>query len=171
MIRGRYFEFKGRPAVRFRCSYPCSEQKLWKAVSEPDELEHWFPSRVRIDPYAGGDIEFFPDRHGDPESGIVLVYCAPRTLAFTWARDEIHFEVEPAAQGCVLTLVNVLEVRNTAARNAAGWSVSLTSLNRHLGGSNVSVHRDETSSQWRPFYQTYLAEGMPSGASIPGDAD
>ncbi|WP_072690584.1 SRPBCC family protein [Rhodococcus marinonascens] len=170
MIRGRYFEFKGRPAVRFRCAYQCSKQTLWKAVSEPDELAHWFPSRVRIDPYAGGDIEFFPDQHADPETGIVLVYSAPRTLAFTWSGDEIHFEVEPTAEGCALTLVNVLEVRNTAARIAAGWSVCLTDLNRFLDGSDVSGHRGEMSSEWRPLYQTYLGEGMPSGAMIPGDS-
>ncbi|MEV0948149.1 SRPBCC family protein [Rhodococcus sp. NPDC049939] len=169
MIRGRYFEFKGRPAVRFRCAYPYSKQRLWKAVSEPDELVRWFPSAVRIDPYVGGDIEFFPDSDADPETGIVLVYSAPRTLAFTWSGDEIHFEVEPTAEGCALTLVNVLEVRNTAARNAAGWSVCLTNLDRHLDGSAAFGHSGEKSPAWRPFYETYLGEGMPSGASIPGD--
>ena len=170
MIHGRYFEFKGRPAVRFRCTYPFDVQRLWEAVSEPDELAHWFPSRVRLDTYAGGDIEFFPDPHSDPETGTVLVYGAPCTLAFTWGGDEIHFEVEPTADGCALTLVNVLEVRNTAARNAAGWSVCLADLDRHLDGADTSGHGRDASADWRPFYQTYLGEGMPAGAPIPGES-
>ena len=50
MDRGTYLEYDGRPAVRFQRSYPYPLQRLWAAVTEPDELKHWFPFRVSMQP-------------------------------------------------------------------------------------------------------------------------
>ncbi|MGH3693962.1 MAG: SRPBCC domain-containing protein [Pseudonocardiaceae bacterium] len=50
MDRGTYLEHDGRPAVRFQRTYPHPIERVWAAVTEPDELSHWFPCAVQIEP-------------------------------------------------------------------------------------------------------------------------
>ncbi|MFI1466571.1 SRPBCC family protein [Streptomyces wuyuanensis] len=168
MNRGTFIDFQGRPAVRFQRSYPHSAERVWSAVSEPDGLAHWFPSRVRLEPHEGGRIEFSDDPNLPATTGTVLFFEPPHRLAFTWGDDEIHLEVAPEGEGCRLTLTNVLSARDTAARNAAGWSVCLTELDRSLEGAAGSGPHGESAEPWKPYYDAYVADGMPAGAEIPG---
>ncbi|NLU75902.1 SRPBCC family protein [Streptomyces sp. HNM0575] len=169
MDRGTYFEYNGRPAVRFQRTYPYPVERLWAAITEPGELAHWFPSAVRMEARAGGKIEFSDDPNLEAMTGTVLVHEPPRRLAFTWGGDELHFEIDPVDDGgCALTLINVLEAENTAARNAAGWTVCLTELGRHVSGATAQGPHSETAEPWRPVYDDYVASGMPSGAPVPG---
>jgi uncharacterized protein YndB with AHSA1/START domain len=166
--RGTYIEHEGRPAVRFVRRYPHPAERVWAAVSEPDELAHWFPSRVGLEPSAGGRITFSGDPNLPPTSGTVLVYDPPRRLVFTWGGDELHLTVAPdGAQGCTLTLVNVLEARDTAARNAAGWAVCLAELDKHLRDDSADGPHSATAEPWREHYAAYVAAGLPAGAHVP----
>jgi uncharacterized protein YndB with AHSA1/START domain len=54
MDRVTYIEYDGRPAVRFQCIYSHPIERVWAAVTQPDELSHWFPFAVQIEPKAGG---------------------------------------------------------------------------------------------------------------------
>jgi len=169
---GTYLEIDGRPAVRFERTYPHPIDRVWSAISEPDELRHWFPSAVEIDGRAGGAVEFSGDPNLVDSRGTVLVYEPPRRLAFTWGRDELHFELEPDGDGCRLTLTNVLDQRNAAARNASGWSVCLGVLDRHLAGVTVGgPHAPDAQVPPHELYEDYVAAGLPSGAPIPGRDD
>ena len=169
MDRGTYIEYGGRPAVRFQRSCPCAMERVWAAVTEPEELSHWFPSTVTIELWAGGKITFSDDPHLEPTTGAILLFDPPRRLAFSWYVDELHFELESVGDtDCQLTLINVLEARDTAARNAAGWSVCLAELDKHLAGKLTKGPHSDTAEPWRPYYEAYLADGMPSGAPIPG---
>jgi uncharacterized protein YndB with AHSA1/START domain len=169
MDRGTYFEHNGRPAVRFQRTYPHPVERLWAAVTETGELSHWFPSTVRIEPRAGGKIEFSDDPNLEPSVGTVLAFEPPRRLAYTWGGDELHFELEPADNdSCTLTLINVLEASDTAARNAAGWSVCLAELDKYVSGAAAEGPHSDSAVSWRPLYDDYVAQGMPSGAPIPG---
>ncbi len=167
--RGTYVEHDGRPAVRFQRRYPHPVQRVWAAVSEPGGLRHWFPSRVELEPREGGRITFHDDPNGPPSSGTVLAYDPPRLLAFTWGGDELHLTVEADGdQACTLTLLNVLEARDTAARNAAGWAVCLAELDKHVSGAAADGPHSATVEPWREHYAAYVAAGVPSGAPIPG---
>jgi uncharacterized protein YndB with AHSA1/START domain len=167
--RGTYVEHDGRPAVRFTRRYPHPAERVWAAVSEPAELRHWFPSRVELEPRAGGRIAFSGDPNLPEEtSGTVLAYDPPRRLAFTWGGDELHLTVDPDGEGAVLTLLNVLEARDTAARNAAGWAVCLGELDKHLRGDAADGPHSESAEPWRELYAAYVAAGLPSGAPVPG---
>ena len=168
--RGTYVEHEGRPAVRFVRSYPHPAQRVWAAVSEPEGLRHWFPSRVELEPRAGGRVAFRDDPNLPVEtSGTVLAYDPPRQLAFTWGGDELHLTVEPEGEhACTLTLLNVLEARDTAARNAAGWTVCLAELDKYVGGGVADGPHSDTAEPWEEHYAAYVAAGVPSGAPIPG---
>jgi uncharacterized protein YndB with AHSA1/START domain len=168
--RGSYTELDdGRPAVRFERTYPHPIERVWAAVSEPDGLAHWFPSKVEIEPRVGGTIRFSEDPNTEPSTGTVLRYEPPRALAFSWGGDELRFDLAPRGDGgCTLTLINVLEARDTAARNAAGWTVCLAELDKQLAGASAEGPHAESAQPWQPLYEEYVAAGMPSGAPIPG---
>ncbi|HEY0812780.1 MAG TPA: SRPBCC domain-containing protein [Pseudonocardia sp.] len=168
--RGTYVEHEGRPAVRFVRRYPHPAQRVWAAVSEPGELASWFPSHVEVEPKAGGRITFSGDPNMPPSAGTVLAYDPPRRLAFTWGGDELHLTVEAnGADACTLTLLNVLEARDAAARNAAGWAVCLAELDGHLRGDRTEgPHSGAAAEPWKEHYAAYVAAGMPAGAPVPG---
>lgn len=169
MDRGTYVELDGRPAVRFQRSYDHPVERLWSAITDPDELPHWFPSKVAMKAEVGGTIEFTDDPNAPVRTGTILVYEPPTKLAYTWGESELRFELEPAGErGCTLTLINVLPARDEAARNAAGWTVCLAELDKHVAGEVTGGPHSDTAEPWREHFDSYVAAGMPSGAEIPG---
>lgn len=165
--RGEYIEFDGRPAVRFERTYPHPPERLWRAITDPDELGRWFPSHVVIELQPGGTVEFSGDPNAAPTTGKVLVADAPYRLVYTWGGDELHFELTPTPDGTTLVFVDVLEARDTAARTATGWTVCLAAFESALAGEPVEGPHSAGAMPWRPVYEAYLTAGMPSGAAIP----
>ena len=165
---GTYVDLDGRPAVRFVRTYPHAIERVWRAVTSPDELRHWFPSQVAIELKAGGTIRFSGDPYAEDRCGTVLACDPPRRLAFTWADDELRFELEPVDGGQTrFTLINVLSERNAAARNASGWTVCLHELAKHLAGEPSDGPHSATTLPFQPLYDAHVAAGLPSGAEIP----
>ena len=169
---GRYIEIDGRPAVRFERRYPHPVHRVWRAISVPEELRHWFPSEVAIEPREGGTIEFSGDPHLEETRGTVLAYDPPHRLAFTWGSDELHFELAADGEGCRLTLTNVLGERGAAARNASGWSVCLAVMELHLAGADVGgPHSPDAPVPPGESYRDYVEGGLPSGAWVPPEME
>ncbi|WP_210493857.1 SRPBCC family protein [Patulibacter sp. SYSU D01012] len=168
--RGTYVEHDGRPAVRFRRHLDHPPARVWAAITAPDELARWFPSGVTYEPHAGAAVTFAGDPHLPTTQGTVLAFDPPHRFAFTWGGDELHLTVEPGPDGgAILTLVNVLERRDSAARNATGWTVCLGVLARELAGERTTGPHGDDVPPFRPLYEAYVADGLPSGAPVPGD--
>lgn len=166
---GHYVEIGGRPAVRLVRRLPHPPERVWAAVTEPSEMAHWFPSAVTIDARPGGTMTFSDDPNTTPTTGTVLEYDPPRRCAFTWDGDEVHLDVAPSPDGgSVLTLTNVLDARDAAARNAAGWTVCLDELAGSLDGTGAGGPHADGAEPWRPVYEAHVAAGLPHGAAIPG---
>jgi len=164
---GSYATIEDQPTLSFerRLSHPV--ERVWRAITEPGELEHWFPSKVAVDELAAGaEISFeFEDMPLDAPStmtGHVTEFDPPRLLGFYWGEDHLRFELEPVdgGTGCALRLTVRLDSRDKAARDAAGWHVCLDRLEEHLGGDGVS-------GGWRGYYDEYQRRGVPAGAPIP----
>ena len=165
---GTFVEHEGRPAVRFVRTYAHPADRLWAAISDPAELVHWFPSTVELEPKEGGVVRFSDDPYTEGMTGVVLTYEPPRRLAFTWGPDELHLTVDPVDDGSSrLTLVNVLDDRSAAARNAGGWYVCLAELGKWLDGVPSRGPHSEDTVPWQPVYQAHLDAGLPSGAPVP----
>jgi uncharacterized protein YndB with AHSA1/START domain len=56
---GSYHDQDGRPSVRLRRHCPHAVDRVWAAVTAPDELAHWFPSSVSHDahPRRGAPVQ------------------------------------------------------------------------------------------------------------------
>src|SRR3954454_12496715 len=113
-------------ALRFERRFAHPVEKVWRAVSEPAELAHWFPCRVEAGELrVGAKLHFvFPEEVGIEMDGEVTAFEPPRLLAFTWGEDELRFELEPHGDGgTLLRFTDVIAEQDKAARDAAGWDV------------------------------------------------
>lgn len=169
---GTYQTIENRPALRFerRLSHPVDV--VWRAITESDQLEEWFPSRVEVDELrTGAEMTFrFENMPIDAPStltGRVTAFDPPRLFEFYWGEDHLRFDLEPAAGGedaCVLRLTVLLDSREKAARDGAGWHVCLDRLAGSLAGAEPGGREN-----WRAHYEEYQRRGVPAGAPIPGE--
>jgi uncharacterized protein YndB with AHSA1/START domain len=167
-MHGTFQTIDDRPAVHFerRLSHPIDA--VWRAVTEPDELAHWFPDRVSGDLTPGGRIHF--EGGGGEMHGEVTELDAPHVFAFTWGpSDALRIELEEAGDGCLMRLTHLLGSSEQAARDAAGWHVCLDRLSAALDGDAVTAPGSEPTGEWRGHYEEYQRRGLPVGAPVPGD--
>ncbi|MFF3463705.1 SRPBCC family protein [Streptomyces sp. NPDC001984] len=159
----------GRPAVRFSRTYDHPVERVWRFVTDPDELAHWFPTRVELELASGSTIRFTGDPVQEDTTGTVLAVDAPRHLSFSWGGDELRFDLEALDDKRTrFTLTNVLSEGNTAARNGAGWEVCLAALDAQVAGRPYDGPHAGLTPGWQEYYSAYLEAGVPSGAVVPG---
>lgn len=142
-----------RPVLRFERHLPRPVADVWRAVTDPEEMRAWFPTRVEIDEWAVGAslVHHFDDAPVDPLPGTVLAWDPPRRVSFTWGNDTITFELAPAADGgTTFVLTEELDVHHVA-RNAAGWEVC---LDRLVGVADADP--------WQPRFDRYVAAFEPT---------
>jgi uncharacterized protein YndB with AHSA1/START domain len=169
---GSFDTVEGQPALIFerRLSHPVDV--VWRAVTEPSELAHWFPANVTVDMRPGGAMRFeFEEDAYPPGDGEVLALNAPRLFEFTWGDARFRFELESQDGGaaCVLRFTHFLQERDAAARDMAGWHVCFDRMEQRLAGDSPAAPRNEVTSDWRTLYDKYVDHGVPSGAEIPGE--
>jgi uncharacterized protein YndB with AHSA1/START domain len=165
---GTYETVDGKPAVRFerRLAHPI--ERVWRSVTEPAELAHWFPSEVSGELRLGGRLRFsFPGHELPDTEGEITELDPPRRLAFWWGTELLRFELERDGDGTLLRLTHVLSAPDQAARDAAGWHVCLDRLERSLGGEDMTAPGPEPTGEWQEHYDAYEARGLPTGAEIP----
>ena len=174
---GTYETIDGRPALRFERRYPHPVERVWRAVTEPSHLAHWFPAEVTVDLRPGGAISFdFPFDIPDMElsesdlRGEVLEVEPPRRFVFTRGDEELRIELEPADDGAAtrLTFTNLLTQTDMAARTAAGWHVCLRQLGERLEGGSPGLPGPEETGETRALFAQYAERGFPSGTALPG---
>ena len=145
-----------RPAVRLERQLPDPPAAVWRALTEREQLQSWFPCDVVVDggervPGASITFPFPPDVIDMTLTGEVLEVDEPRLLAYTWGEDTLRFELSSSDGGTRLILVNEL-APGSAARNAAGWD---TCLDRLTGAESAP-------DAWRPRFQAYAASFEPA---------
>jgi uncharacterized protein YndB with AHSA1/START domain len=151
-----------------RLAHPVA--KVWRAMTEPAELAHWFPSTVEGEFRAGGELTFrfehMPLDAPTTMNGSVTDYDPPRLFAFHWGADHLRFELEALDQdSCLLRFAVVLDAEDKAARDAAGWHQCLDALSASLAGPEVD--RAMPSEAWQERYDEYARRGLPTGAPLP----
>ncbi|ACV77410.1 SRPBCC family protein [Nakamurella multipartita] len=168
---GSYVQVGGRPAVRFERLLPAPIERVWAAVTDPEQLPAWFPSQVRYEPRVGGEITFLgdPNLPEPPQVDRVLAWDPPHRFAFGWGGDEIHLELSRTEAGCRLVLLNVLVSADTAARNATGWYGCLGELDKVLQGIPSDGPHSQPLADFWPLHDAHVAAGLPHGAWIPDE--
>lgn len=159
-----------RPALRFERRLAHSPEKVWKAITDPAELTHWFPQDVEGRLVPGARLRFV--FRGEPPvldgqviedfKGQVLEIDPPRLIAYSWGEDILRWTLTPDGDGCLLVLTDTLADRGKAARDAAGWHVCLDGLEARLGGAAAPA-----GDQWKELYEGYQRGFGPEAATAP----
>jgi uncharacterized protein YndB with AHSA1/START domain len=170
---GTFETVDGRPALRFERRLAHPVDAVWRAVTEPSELSHWFPAAVSGELRVGATLRFtHQDAAAPPSEGRVTELEPPRRFAFSWGDDLLRFELEPVDGGaaCLLRFTHVIDARDRAARDAAGWHVCLDRLASRLRGRPAQAPGGEPTAEWRARYEQYRERGLPTGAPVPEPA-
>ena len=136
-----------RPALRFERRLDHSVERVWRAVTEPAELERWFVAPVDWKPELGEVFE------SGGEAGEITELEAPHLLAWTWGGQLFRFELRADGEGCRLAFTHVFDDRALGAQTAAGWETYLNRLDAHLAGDFLSEAAAHQS--WPELHERY----------------
>lgn len=119
-------------------------ERVWSAITDPDELMQWFPDRAEVDLQPGGNGFFEWTGHGRDYMRVVLVE-PPTHLIWKWMNnDGIPYDdalattvdwklTATAAGGTVLELVETgFESLKQYEGNVSGWKSELAELVDYL---------------------------------------
>jgi uncharacterized protein YndB with AHSA1/START domain len=95
MTDGTLETIDGRPALRFERTLAHSVERVWRAISDPAELERWFPAAADWTPATGEIFEAYG------ATGEVTEVDAPHRLAWTFGgeRSASSWPLRKAAVG------------------------------------------------------------------------
>jgi uncharacterized protein YndB with AHSA1/START domain len=154
----------GRWQLRFARRLPHAQDKVWRAITEPDHLAAWFPTTIEGDRAAGARLRFsFPGGVAEPIDGVMLAYDPMSLLELQWGPDIVRIELEPISEGTLLTLLDTLEERGKGARDGAGWHTCLDALAAHLDCAQQARHEMD---RWKEVNQHYVNAFGPEAATI-----
>jgi len=138
--------------VKVTYSFSASPKRVFDAWLDPETVGQWLfatPTgkmvRVEIDPRVGGRFVLVDRRNGEDveHTGEYLEIDRPRRLVFTFGVpkysplfSKVTIEVEPAAQGCDLTLTQEHTPVEYLSSSEKGWTGILAGLARCLAESN-----------------------------------
>ncbi|MFD2466565.1 SRPBCC family protein [Amycolatopsis silviterrae] len=140
----------GRPSVKLERTLAHPPEKVWRAVTSPEELAHWFPAAVTLpdDLSPGGKITFTFTETGDTSEGEIVGYRPPEVFEFTWNSDLIRIEVSADGAGSKLAFTHVFNRGEPdiallgAGRHVTGWVACLDSLEATLDGRTPELPTD-----------------------------
>jgi uncharacterized protein YndB with AHSA1/START domain len=146
---------EGRATLRFERSLRHGQDRVWRAITDPAELQAWFPSAVSYEPRVGAPMEFdFGGKHGlAPMPGEVLEWDPPRVFAFAWGEDTLRFELVPVGDQTRLVFIHEFAHEpGKPARDAAGWEACLEAFDALLAG-DAGAPGD---ADWNGHYEAYV---------------
>jgi uncharacterized protein YndB with AHSA1/START domain len=135
--------------------------RMWRAITDPDEISKWMGHPAKVDLRVGGDwiVEFGGD--DGTLDGVIVRVEEGKKLAYVWGWSYLEWVLEDGEDGCSYTFVqNGLADRGVAADEeglAAGWHEFFDRLDDHLDG--VTRTEKEHTERWhelKPSYRTQL---------------
>jgi uncharacterized protein YndB with AHSA1/START domain len=144
------------------------QEKVWRAVTEPEHLAAWFPQEIVGERSAGAALRFVTSGQSDESfEGEMLVFDPPSVMELLWGSDRLRIELQPDGDGTLLTLTDTFDELGKAARDAAGWHECLDRLVAELGGTEPP----DWGERWSEVNPVYAERFGPAAATIGPPAD
>lgn len=163
----------GQPTLRFERRLTHRPAKVWRAVSDPAEMKHWFPAAVEAELRPGAPMRFiFPEEAVVDEiwEGEVLEVDEPKVFMFRWNQDVLRIELIPDGDGCRLVFTQTIGGGQVgllgAGRTAAGWDTCLDQLVANLDETTVAERTD-----WLTPMEQYIAKFDMGAGTVEPTAD
>lgn len=171
--------------VQFDRVYPHPVQKVWEALTKPENLKIWFTD-IEMDFRPGGKMTFrFRDEARMASYGKVMEIDPPRRFVFSWEGELAKWELSDApGNTCRLKLTYSKLPQDFAAKAPAGFHTLLDRLEDVLAGRKepwafgtedtgqqklvmrygAAVHREHPEiEELRPVIVEKLCNASPDG--------
>lgn len=122
------------PAIERTLELNAPPQRVWRAITDPDELARWFPQRATWDLRPGGSGVFSWEGHGDFPIRVEAV-DPPGYLAWRWG---LEVETDPDTSESATLVEWWLEPRDDGG----------TTLRMRESGFRFEAHRTENETGW-----------------------
>jgi uncharacterized protein YndB with AHSA1/START domain len=150
-----------RWTLTFTRRLPHPQEKVWRAVTEPEHLVVWFPQQIVGARSAGARLRFVSSG-GEAFEGEMLVFDPPSVMELMWGADRLRIELQRDDSGTLLTLTDTFEDLGKAARDAAGWHECLDRLVGELDGKTPPAWGE----RWPEVHPVYVERLGPHAATI-----
>lgn len=118
------------PVLRLERRYEHPVERVWRALTEPDELHCWFPGQLQVS-------------HSEP----------PRLLVGSWNDGTLRFELRAEPDGCLLVFTHTFTDRDQAALTAAGWDRCFARFDALLAGQPMG--QAASLGPWPDVHERY----------------
>lgn len=156
-----------RVGLRYERDLRHPPEKVWRALTESDQLRHWFPTDLDGERRAGADVAltFWPalaTRHGITETvtrGRILTWQPTTVFELDWEGDLIRWDLSPTAEGTRLVLTTWLgpqSLETGTHRTAAGYHVCLVALAELLDTGTSTPLAEVDPTPWEQTYEAAL---------------
>ncbi|MFC5754293.1 SRPBCC family protein [Actinomadura rugatobispora] len=140
--------------IRFERRLPHPPERVWAALTSPDQQASWMPG-VTIDATEGGAVVFDFGDEGRAD-GLVLAVEPPRRLEHTWTWPgeppaTVRWELTPDGEHTVLVLLHRPLRSESVVDYAAGWHGILDAFGAHLDGADLG------EPDYAAFHDLYAA--------------
>lgn len=127
--------------VVFKRTYDHPIEKVWEAITDPEQLKYWF-AHIEMDFRTGGEIIFrFDDKDQSLSYGKIVSINKPYGFVWTWENELAEWELEKTgAHQTQLTLTYSRLSNEYALRAPAGFHDLLDQLEDRLNGSE-EIHK------------------------------
>src|SRR5687767_12888844 len=92
-----------RPTIVLERELDSSLERVWRAITDPAELDRWFVAPVPWTPTLGERFE------AEGQHGEVTELDPPHTLAWSWGNERYRITLAPTAAGCTLTFLHTFD--------------------------------------------------------------
>jgi uncharacterized protein YndB with AHSA1/START domain len=152
--------------LRYARRLPHPREKVWRALTENDHLDAWFPTTIEGERAAGAPLRFsFREGEGDAFAGEMRTFDPPSVMELQWGDDILRFELHQESDTETrLDLIVSFSEFGKASRDGAGWHVCLDRLICAVDGVEPTWSVPE---RWREVHGIYVEQLGPD-ASVLG---
>lgn len=120
-------------------------EKVWRALTESDQLRHWFPADIVGERKNGAELRlpFWPDHveaygiETPVVPGRIHAWDPPRLFEWSWDTDHLRWELAPEGGGTILTFTTW--IGEPLAHGPDGSPDDVTGVSRAGAGYHVCL--------------------------------
>ncbi|WP_026876110.1 SRPBCC family protein [Jiangella gansuensis] len=155
-----------RSVLRIERRFRHPRSRVWRAITDPEQLKQWFPAAVHLDLQVGSEVGFdWGDGKGASPDGHVTEVDDGRVLAFTWSGELLRFDLRDDGDGCLMIFEHTFSDRYGAGSFCSGWVMCLAALEQLADG--VPVAHGEPSAELHDHYVVQF--GLDAGVADIGE--
>lgn len=148
-------------------------EKVWAALTEPEQLREWAPFTANKDLSSVGDatLTMIDGEIAEDLQASVRRAEPPTLLEYTWGNDLLRWELAATDSGTRLTLRHTIDDRDWVPKVAAGWHLCLVVAEHLLDGQPIGPIRGENALNygWQALHDAYAEKLAIRGTGWPNE--